>query len=39
MMQALKPGIINPALKLHDELRLMKAREQSIHPLRDIMDK
>jgi hypothetical protein len=39
MMKALKPGIINPAIKLHYELRLIKAREQSIHPLRDFIDK
>jgi hypothetical protein len=39
LMKALKPGIIDPAIKMHYELRLIKAKEQSIHPLRDFMDK
>ena len=34
LMKALKPGIIDPAIKLHSELRLMKAKEQVVHPLR-----
>lgn len=39
LMKALKPGIIDPAIKMHYELRLIKAKEQSIHPLRDFIDK
>jgi uncharacterized protein YjbI with pentapeptide repeats len=39
LMKALKPGIIDPAIKLHYELRLNKAKEQSIHPLQDFIDK
>ena len=39
LMKALKPGIIDPAIKMHYELRLIKARENSIHPLRDFIDK
>jgi hypothetical protein len=38
-MKALKPGIIDPAIKLHYELRLNKAKEQNIHPLQDFIDK
>jgi uncharacterized protein YjbI with pentapeptide repeats len=38
LMKALKPGIIDPAIKLHYELRLIKAKEQVIHPLRDFID-
>lgn len=39
LMKALKPGIIDPAIKLHYELRLIKAKEQSIHPLQNFLDK
>jgi hypothetical protein len=39
LMKALKPGIIDPAIKMHYELRLIKAKEQNIHPLRDFLDK
>jgi hypothetical protein len=39
LMKALKPGIIDRAIKMHYELRLIKAKEQSIHPLRDFIDK
>ena len=39
LMKALKPGIIDPAIKMHYELRLIKAKEQNIHPLRDFIDK
>jgi hypothetical protein len=39
LMKALKPGIIDPAIKMHYELRLIKAKEQSIHPLQDFIDK
>jgi len=39
LMKALKPGIIDPAIKMHYELRLIKAKEQNVHPLRDFIDK
>jgi uncharacterized protein YjbI with pentapeptide repeats len=39
LLKALKPGIIDPAIKMHYELRLIKAKEQTIHPLRDFLDK
>jgi uncharacterized protein YjbI with pentapeptide repeats len=39
LMKALKPGIIDPAIKTHYELRLIKAKEQTIHPLRDFIDR
>jgi hypothetical protein len=39
LMKALKPGIIDPAIKMHYELRLIKAKEQTIHPLQDFIDK
>jgi uncharacterized protein YjbI with pentapeptide repeats len=39
LMKALKPGIIDPALKMHAELRLTKAKEQVIHPLQGFLDK
>jgi uncharacterized protein YjbI with pentapeptide repeats len=39
LMKALKPGIIDPAMKMHAELRLIKAKEQVIHPLQDFLDK
>jgi hypothetical protein len=35
----LKLGIIDPAIKMHYELRLIKVREQSIQPLRDFIAK
>jgi hypothetical protein len=38
LMKALKPGIIDPAIKMHYELRLTKAKEQVIHPLRDFIE-
>ena len=38
LMKALKPGIIDPAIKLHYELRLIKAKEQTIHPLQDFIE-
>jgi hypothetical protein len=37
LMKVLKPGIIDPAMKMHAELRLIKAKEQVIHPLRDFL--
>jgi uncharacterized protein YjbI with pentapeptide repeats len=39
LLKALKPGIIDPAIKMHYELRLIKAKEQTIHPLQDLLDK
>jgi len=39
LMKALKPGIIDPAIEMHFALRLAKAKEQSIHPLRDFIGK
>jgi hypothetical protein len=38
LMKALKPGIIDPAIKMHYELRLIKATEQAIHPLQDFIE-
>lgn len=35
LMNALKTGIINPALKMRDELRIIKAQEQAIESLND----
>jgi hypothetical protein len=39
LMKALKPGIIDPAIKMHYELRLIKAKKQNIHPLQDFIHK
>jgi hypothetical protein len=39
LTKALKPGIIDPAIKMHYELRLIKAKEQIIYPLQDFFDK
>ena len=39
LMKALKPGIIEPAMRMHAELRLIKAKEQVIHPLQNFIDK
>ena len=39
LMKALKPGIIDPAMKMQAELRFIKAKEQVIRPLQDFIDK
>ena len=38
LMKALKPEIIDPAIKPHYALRLKKAGEQNIHPLQDFIE-
>jgi hypothetical protein len=37
LMKALKPGIIDPAIKMHHELRLIKAKEQHIQSLKEFL--
>jgi len=39
LMQALKPGIIDPAVAMRNKLRLIKAQEQTTESLRDYLDK
>lgn len=38
LMQALKPGIIDPAVEMRNKLRLIKAQEQTTESLRDYLD-
>jgi hypothetical protein len=38
LMKALKPAIIDPAIKKHNELRLIKAREPRILSASDFID-
>jgi uncharacterized protein YjbI with pentapeptide repeats len=38
LIQALKPGIIDPAIQKHNELRLIKAREPKIRSANDFID-
>lgn len=39
LMRALKPGIIDPAVKMRNKLRLVKAQEQQTESLRDYLKK
>jgi uncharacterized protein YjbI with pentapeptide repeats len=39
LMKALWPGIIEPAMKMHAVLRLIKAKEFTVHPLQDFIYK
>ena len=39
LMQALKPGIIDPAVEMRNKLRLIKAQEHPTESLRDYLDK
>jgi len=39
IMQALKPGIIDPAVEMRNKMRLIKAQEQTTESLRDYLDK
>jgi len=39
LMNALKPGIIDPAVEMRNKLRLVKAQEQVTESLRDYVDK
>ena len=39
LMQALKPGIIDPAVQMHNKLRLDKAQKQESESLKDYLDK
>lgn len=39
LMSALKPGIIDPAVEMRNQLRLVKAQEQVTESLRDYVDK
>lgn len=39
LMNALKPGIIDPAIEMRNKLRLIKAQEQTNESLRDYLDK
>ena len=38
-MQALKPGIIDPAVEMHNKLRLIKAQGQVTESLKDYLGK
>lgn len=39
LMQGLKPGIIDPAVEMHNKLRLIEAQEHTTESLRDYLDK
>jgi uncharacterized protein YjbI with pentapeptide repeats len=39
LMQALKPGIIDPAVEMRNKLRIIKAQEHPTESLRDYLDK
>jgi len=39
LMQALKPGIIDPAVEMRNKLRLVKAQEHPTESLKDYLDK
>jgi hypothetical protein len=39
LIKALKPGIIDPALEKHNELRLIKAKEPTIRSAKDFLNK